>query len=119
MKQINITMLPANSAEVRGRCERILAIQHERSPKESAMHGITGMEEAKRCLREVYLPAFYREFSKPYPQHGSAFVRYVRPDLTYWISCVNTMAGSWARITVFLLRGLRFKFPQTPIACTM
>ncbi|RMG60371.1 MAG: ISNCY family transposase [Bacteroidetes bacterium] len=81
MKQLNISMIAAYSPEARGRCERMFKTHQERLPKELAMHEITSMEAANRYLQEVYLPAFNKEFAKPSPEQGSAFVPYVGPDL--------------------------------------
>ncbi len=50
-------------------------------PKELALNGITDMESANRYLREVYLPAFNKEFSHPAQEKGTAFVPYTGIEL--------------------------------------
>ncbi|HSL99726.1 MAG TPA: transposase, partial [Candidatus Limnocylindria bacterium] len=50
-------------------------------PKELALHGITGMEQANRYLQQVYLPAHNAEFRQPPLEEGAAFVECVVPNL--------------------------------------
>jgi len=81
MKQLGIEMIPAYSPEARGRIERAFRTHQDRLPKELALHGITGMEQANRYLQEVYLPAHNAEFMQPPLEEGSAFVECVVPHL--------------------------------------
>lgn len=77
MKRLGIEMIAAYSPEARGRSERMFRTHQERLPKELALAGITGMAEANRYLREVYLPGFNAEFMQPAVEEGSAFVPWI------------------------------------------
>ena len=74
MKQPGIAMIPAYSPEARGRSERAFATHQGRLPKELVLAGIRDLAAANRYLREVYRPAFNREFAQPAMETGSAFV---------------------------------------------
>ncbi|MBT9136982.1 MAG: hypothetical protein DDT34_02068 [Firmicutes bacterium] len=67
-------MIPAYSAEARGRSERMFRTHQERLPKELALAGITDREAANRYLVETYMPAFNAEFMRPAREEGSSFV---------------------------------------------
>lgn len=81
MAQLGIEMIPAYSPEARGRIERAFRTHQDRLPKELALHGITGMEEANGYLRQAYLPAHNAEFCQPPLEEGSGFVECVVPNL--------------------------------------
>jgi hypothetical protein len=81
MAQLGIEMIPAYSPEARGRIERAFRTHQDRLPKELALHGITGMEEANRYLRQTYLPVHNAEFCQPPLEEGSGFVECVVPHL--------------------------------------
>lgn len=82
MHQLGIEMIPAYSPQARGRSERAFRTHQERLPKELAAACITDIESANRYLREVYMPAFNREFRRPPIQPGSAFVPLFNKDVT-------------------------------------
>lgn len=82
MYQLGIEMIPAYSPQARGRSERAFRTHQDRLPKELAAAGIRDMESANRYLREVYMPAFNREFIQPPAQQGSAFVPLLNKDVT-------------------------------------
>lgn len=82
MRQLGIEMIPAYSPEARGRSERAFRTHQARLPKELAACGITGMIEANRYLKEVYLPAFNAEFAQPAMEEGQAFVPYIGQELS-------------------------------------
>ncbi|MGH8754935.1 MAG: hypothetical protein ACREU0_03760 [Burkholderiales bacterium] len=50
-------------------------------PKELRVAGIGDRMEANRYLREVYRPAFNREFARPARETGSAFVAFLGVNL--------------------------------------
>jgi len=77
MKQLGIGMIAAYSPEARGRSERAFATHQGRLPKELALAGITDMETANHYLRDVYRPAYNREFAQPSQEEGSAFVTFL------------------------------------------
>ncbi|WP_115336909.1 ISNCY family transposase [Legionella londiniensis] len=74
MRQLGIEMIPAYSPEARGRCERQFRTHQGRLPKELALHGITEINAANKYLKEVYMPAFNREFTVNPLCKESAFV---------------------------------------------
>jgi transposase len=77
MKQLGIEMIAAYSPEARGRSERAFSTHQGRLPKELALMGITGMDEANRYLSTVYRPHFNEEFAQPPMEEGSAFVEWI------------------------------------------
>jgi transposase len=81
MERLGITMIPAYSPEARGRSERMFDTHQDRLVKELALHGITEMESANKYVAETYMPEFNLEFRRPAREKGSAFVKYVGPNL--------------------------------------
>ena len=81
MKELSIEMIPAYSPEAKGRIERVFGTHQDRLVKELALHGITGMEEANRYLREHYLPEYNKEFKMSALGKGSAFIPWIGGDL--------------------------------------
>jgi len=81
MQHLGIEMIPAYSAEARGRSERHFGTHQERLPKELALHGIQTMEAANRYLAKVYLPAFNAEFMQPAAETGTAFIKWIGANL--------------------------------------
>jgi len=73
-RELGIEMIAAYSPEARGRSERAFGTHQGRLPRELALAGVTDMAEANRYIREVYMPAFNREFARPARESGSAFV---------------------------------------------
>ena len=74
LKQLGIEMIAAYSPEARGRSERAFGTHQDRLPKELALAGIRNIESANRYLREIYRPAFNKEFKRISTENGSAFV---------------------------------------------
>jgi transposase len=81
MKQLGIEMIAAYSPEARGRSERAFRTHQGRLPKELSLAGITGIDEANRYLREIYQPAFNKEFTREPAEKGSAFVPFLGENL--------------------------------------
>ena len=81
MKELSIEMIPAYSPEAKGRVERVFSTHQDRLVKELALHGITGMEEANRYLREHYLPNYNKEFTVSPLAQGSAFIPWMGGSL--------------------------------------
>jgi len=81
MHHLGIEMIAAYSPQARGRSERAFKTHQERLVKELALAGITTMEAANRYLKQIYLPAFNAEFSKPAATPGSAFVPWISGNL--------------------------------------
>ena len=74
LRQLGIELIPAYSPEARGRSERMFGTLQKRLPQELRLAGITGMAEANRFLKEVYLPLHSARFAIPAEGKGSAFV---------------------------------------------
>lgn len=74
LKQLGIEHIPSYSPEARGRIERLFGTLQARLPQELRLAGITGVEEANRYIREVFLPDFNKRFSVPAAEEGNAFV---------------------------------------------
>ena len=72
--QFGIELIPAYSPEARGRSERMFGTLQKRLPQELRLAGITGMAEANRFLKEVYLPRHNARFAVPADAEGTAFV---------------------------------------------
>ena len=77
MQQLGIIMIPAYSPEARGRSERMFRTHQDRLTKELAVHHITSREDANRYIKNVYLPAYNREFKQKPLEEGSAFIPWV------------------------------------------
>ena len=74
LQQLGIELIPAYSAEARGRSERMFGTLQKRLPQELRSHGITTMDEANRFLKEVYLREHNTRFVKAPEGEASAFV---------------------------------------------
>lgn len=81
MSKLGIEMIPAYSPEARGRSERMFSTHQDRLVKELFAAGITDIAAANKYIKEVYLPAFNREFMQPAMEEGSAFIAYTGQDL--------------------------------------
>ena len=81
MAHLNIKMIPAYSPQARGRSERMFSTHQERLVKELAVAGITDMGKANQYIKEVYMPNFNDEFSKPAPEKGDVFVPWAGEDI--------------------------------------
>ena len=76
LSQLGIELIPANSPQARGRCERFYGTLQGRLPQELRLRGITTLEGANGFLREVFLPEHNRRFAVEPAQKGTAFVPY-------------------------------------------
>jgi hypothetical protein len=81
LAQLGIHHQAAYSPQARGRSERMFATHQPRLPKELALAGIRGIDQANRYLEQVYRPAYNAEFAVPAAAAGSAFVPYIGPAL--------------------------------------
>ena len=81
LAQLGIDLIPANSPQARGRCERLYGTVQGRLPQELRLRGITTLTEANRFLDETFIPDFNRRFSVPPAASGTAFVPYRGQDL--------------------------------------
>jgi len=74
LRELGIQMIPAYSAEARGRSERNFGTWQGRLPQELRLAGITTVEAANTFLREHYMAKFNRRSQVRAGQAGSAFV---------------------------------------------
>jgi hypothetical protein len=81
LEQLGVELIPANSPQARGRCERLYGTFQGRLPQELRLRGIPSIQEANRLLRELYVPEHNKKFSVPAAQEGTAFVPCVGADL--------------------------------------
>jgi transposase len=81
MKQLGIQMIAAYSPQARGRSERAFKTHQGRLPQELALAGIESIDSANQYLKDVYRPAFNKEFVQPAMEAGSAFVGYLADNL--------------------------------------
>jgi len=81
MAHLGIEMIPAYSPQARGRSERMFSTHQDRLVKELAAAGITDMEKANQYIKDIYMPNFNDEFSKPAPESGRVFVPWAGEDI--------------------------------------
>ena len=74
-------MIPANSPQARGRCERFFETWQGRLPQELRLRRITTMEAANAFLCTEWIPYHNRTFTVKAAQSGTAFVPYTGSDL--------------------------------------
>jgi len=74
LRELGIQMIPAYSPQARGRSERNFGTWQGRLPQELRLHGIDGVEEANRFLREHYIADFNRSFQVRAAERGTAFL---------------------------------------------
>src|SRR5262245_29814798 len=78
---MGIELIPANSPEARGRCERMFGTWQGRLPQEFRLRGITSVEAANAFLREWIATDHQRRFTVKAQQEGTAFVPYFGSEL--------------------------------------
>jgi len=81
LKELGIEMIPAYSAQARGRSERRFGTWQGRLPQELRLAGISGVEAANQFLRERYIPEINRKFGVAAAEKGHAFVPVRGSDL--------------------------------------
>lgn len=80
LEQLGIELIPANSPQARGRCERSYGTLQGRLPQEMRVAGIRTVEEANRYL-PAYLPGHNALFTVSAAEEGTAFVPYHGSEL--------------------------------------
>jgi hypothetical protein len=80
--KLGIEVIPANSPQAKGRVERNHGVDQDRLVKELRLSGISTIREADRFLRETYLPAMNRKFTRPAASRDDAHVPLLDADLT-------------------------------------
>ena len=81
LQQLGIEMIPANSPQARGRCERFFGTWQGRLPQELRLRRITTMEAANAFLWTQWIPYHNQTFAVKAAQSGTAFVPYVGSGL--------------------------------------
>jgi transposase len=81
LEQLGIELIPANSPQARGRCERLFGTWQGRLPQELRLRGITDVDEANHFLREQWIGFHNRRFTVEAQQQGSGFVPALGADL--------------------------------------
>ena len=81
LQQLGIELIPANSPQARGRCERFFGTWQGRLPQELRLRQITTMEAANDFLRSHWIPYHNQNFTVVAQQSGTAFVPYPGSDL--------------------------------------
>jgi transposase len=81
LEQLGIELIPANSPQARGRCERSYGTLQGRLPQELRSQGIHSVEEANQYLTDIYLSRHNQKFQVESGQAGTAFVPTTGQDL--------------------------------------
>jgi transposase len=81
LEQLGIELIPANSPQARGRCERLFGTWQGRLVQELRVRDITTLEAANQFLRQYWIGYHNRKFTVPAQQAGTAFVPYRGSDL--------------------------------------
>jgi transposase len=94
LTELNIRMIPAYSAEARGRSERMNETLQGRLPNELRLHGVKTKDAANRFIKKVFLPEFNKRFMVKAEQQGSAFAplqNHLNLDLIFSIKAERTV----------------------------
>ena len=89
LKELGVQMIPAYSAQARGRSERSFGTWQGRLPQELRLAGITTLPAANEFLSQQYIAVFNQKFMVASTEKGTAFRRTTRTDLD-WIFTVQT-----------------------------
>lgn len=89
MKGLGVQMIPAYSAQARGRSERSFGTWQGRLPQELRLAGITAVEQANAFLKQRYIAEFNDKFTVQAKEKGTAFRKTSRTDLN-WVFTVQT-----------------------------
>ena len=85
LEQMGIELIPANSPQARGRCERQFGTWQGRLPQELRLRDIRSVEAANAYLPDWMAREHNRRFTVKAAQVGTAFVPYFGSDLdTIW-----------------------------------
>lgn len=81
LEQLGAELIPANSPQARGRCERFFGTWQGRLPQELRLHNLTTLEEANRFLREEWIDFHNERFTVKPKEKETAFVPAEGADL--------------------------------------
>jgi hypothetical protein len=114
LARLGIEHIPAYSPEARGRSERAFGTLQGRLPKELSLFGITGIEEANRYIREIYLPMHNDLFAVAPQVDESAFVP--MRDLTTLVDILCVQQNRVvARDNTVSYEGRMLQLPSSPV----
>ena len=74
LKELGTQPIPAYSPQARGRCERLNQTHQGRLPQELRLRGIKTLEEANRFIKTEYIKQHNKQFKRPAPGTGTAFM---------------------------------------------
>ena len=72
--RLGVEVIPANSAQAKGRVERNHGVDQDRLIKELRLEGVSAIEQANQFLLEKYLPKMNDKFSRPARNSDNAHV---------------------------------------------
>ena len=113
LERLGVEHIAAYSPQARGRPERLFQTLQDRLPKEFRLAGVTGMEQANRFLKDVYIPAHNARFAIQAREQGSAFVPIARADLAE-ILCIQEERHVGNDNCVSFNR-MKLQIPESPI----
>ena len=100
LEQMGIELIPANSPEARGRCERLFGTWQGRLPQEIRLRNISTVEAANAYLPEWIATEHNRKFAITAQEPGTAFVPYGGTELDkIWSNQQERIVGNDNTVT--------------------
>jgi transposase len=100
LEQMGIELIPANSPEARGRCERLFGTWQGRLPQEIRLRNISTVDDANAYLPEWIATEHNRKFAIAAQEPGTAFVPYGGAELDkIWSNQQERIVGNDNTVT--------------------
>lgn len=100
LEQMRIELIPANSPEARGRCERLFGTWQGRLPQEIRLRNISTVEAANAYLPEWIATEHNRKFAIAAQEPGTAFLPYGGSELDkIWSNQQERVVGNDNTVT--------------------
>ena len=100
LEQMGIELIPANSPQARGRCERLFGTWQGRLPQEIRLRSISTVEAANAYLPEWIDSEHNRRFAIAAQEPGTAFVAYGGAELDkIWSNQQERVVGNDNTVT--------------------
>jgi transposase len=100
LEQMGIELIPANSPQARGRCERLFGTWQGRLPQEIRLRSISTVEAANAYLPEWIDSEHNRKFAVEAQEPGTAFVAYGGSELDkIWSNQQERVVGNDNTVT--------------------
>jgi hypothetical protein len=100
LEQMGIELIPANSPQARGRCERLFGTWQGRLPQEIRLRSISTVEAANAYLAEWIDSEHNRKFAIAAQEPGTAFVAYGGAELDkIWSNQQERVVGNDNTVT--------------------